>query len=78
MLFVTLCCLIPTLKTKKFAPSLTRDINPHSSHLNSVKMTIACNSAHIQTETLNFTFTRQAIIVHFDAKRLSPPWQTRR
>jgi len=27
-------------------------------------MTIACNSAYVQTETLNFTFARQA-----DAKR---------
>jgi len=33
-------------------------------------MTIAYNSAHFQTETLNFTFARQAIIVYFDAE----PW----
>ena len=26
-------------------------------------MTIACNSAYFQTETLNFTFARQAVIV---------------
>jgi len=32
-------------------------------------MTIACNSAYLQTETLNFTFACQAIIVYFDAKR---------
>jgi len=31
-------------------------------------MTIACNSAYFQTETLNFTFARQAIIVYFDAE----------
>jgi len=33
-------------------------------------MTIAYNSAYVQTETLNFTFARQAVIVYFDAKRL--------
>jgi len=27
-------------------------------------MKIACNSVYIQTETLNFTFARQAIIVY--------------
>jgi len=32
-------------------------------------MTIANNSAYGQTETLNFTFTWQAVIVYFDAKR---------
>jgi len=32
------------------------------------KVTIACNSAYVQTETLNFTFTRQAIIMYFDAE----------
>ena len=32
-------------------------------------MTIAYNSAYVQTETLNFTFARQIIIVYFDAKR---------
>jgi len=31
-------------------------------------MTIACNSAYIQTETLNFIFVRQVVIVYFDAK----------
>jgi len=34
-------------------------------------MTIAYNSAYVQTETLNFTFAGQAIIVYFDAKRFS-------
>jgi len=29
-------------------------------------MTIAYISAYIQTETLNFTFTQQAVIVYFD------------
>jgi len=32
-------------------------------------MTIACNSAYVQTKTLNFTITRQTVIVYFDAKR---------
>jgi len=32
-------------------------------------MTIAYNSAYVQTETLNFTFARQAVIVYFDAER---------
>jgi len=31
-------------------------------------MTIAYNSAYVQTETLNFTFTLQVIIVYFDAE----------
>jgi len=31
-------------------------------------MTIAYNSAYILTETLNFTFARQAIIVYFDVE----------
>ena len=31
-------------------------------------MTIAYNSAYVQTETLNFTFAQQAIIVYFDAE----------
>jgi len=30
-------------------------------------MKIAYNSAYIQTETLNFTFVQQAVIVYFDA-----------
>jgi len=55
-------------KPKKFAPSLTGDINPPKFPLNNVKMTIAYNSAYIQTETLNFTFARQAVIVYSDAE----------
>ena len=31
-------------------------------------MTIAYNPAYYQTETLNFTFAQQAVIVNFDAK----------
>jgi len=31
-------------------------------------MTIAYNSAYVQTETLNFTFAWQTVIVHFDAE----------
>jgi len=30
-------------------------------------MTIAYNSAYVQTESLNFTFARHAVIVYFDA-----------
>jgi len=33
-----------------------------------VKMIIAYNSAYVQTEALNFTFARQAVIVYFDAE----------
>jgi len=32
-------------------------------------MTIACNSALVQTETLHYTFARQAVIVYFHAER---------
>jgi len=32
-------------------------------------MTTACNSAYVQTETLNFIFTWQAAIAYFDVKR---------
>jgi len=46
----------------KFAPFLTGDINTKSSHWNKGKMKIAYDSAYIQTETLNFTFTQQAVI----------------
>jgi len=28
-------------------------------------MTIACNFAYVRTETLNFMFTRQGIVVYF-------------
>jgi len=28
--------------------------------LNNIKMTIACNSAYVQTETLNYAFAQQA------------------
>jgi len=31
-------------------------------------MTIVYNSAYVQTETLNSTFTRQAVIVYFDVE----------
>jgi len=31
-------------------------------------MTIASNSAYVQTEALNFTFAWQSVIVYFDAK----------
>jgi len=30
-------------------------------------MAITYNSAYVQTETLNFIFARQAVIVYFDA-----------
>ena len=32
-------------------------------------MTIAYNSAYVQTENLNFAFALQAAIAYFDAKR---------
>jgi len=32
-------------------------------------MTIAYNYAYVQTETLNFTFAQQALIVYVDAER---------
>jgi len=51
----------PPKKQKKFATSLTRDINPQSSNKNNIKMTIAHNSAYIQIKTLNFTFAWQAV-----------------
>jgi len=62
MFYVTLCCPIPP--KEKFSPSLADDINPESSHWNNGKMKIACNAAYIQTETLNFTFAWQAVIVY--------------
>jgi len=31
-------------------------------------MIIAYNSAYVQTETLNFTFAQQTVIVYFDAE----------
>jgi len=31
-------------------------------------MTITYSYAYVQTETLHFTFDRQAVIVYFDAK----------
>jgi len=55
----------PPPKKKKYAPSLTGDINPQSSHRNNGKIKIAYNSANIQIETFNFTFAQQAIIVYF-------------
>jgi len=43
------------------------------------KMKIAYNSAYVQTETLNFTLARQAVIVYFvpNSKKLlcwTPKW----
>jgi len=32
-------------------------------------VTITYNSVYVQTETLNFTFAWQAVIVYFDAER---------
>ena len=31
-------------------------------------MTIAYNSAYVQTETLNFTFARHVVMVYFDVE----------
>jgi len=61
---LTLHCSIPP-KRKEICPSLTGDVNPQSSHWNNGKMKIACNSAYVRTETLNFTSARQAVIVYF-------------
>jgi len=59
-------CLYITLHwLSNSSASLTEDINPQSSHWNNGKMKIACNSAYVQTKTLNFTFARQAVIVYF-------------
>jgi len=43
---------------------LTGDINAQSSHWNNGKMKIAYNSAYVQIETFNFTFTQHIIIVY--------------
>ena len=53
----------PPPQKKEISSFLTEDINPQSSHWNNGKMKIACNSAYVKTETLNFTFARQVIIV---------------
>jgi len=53
----------PPKKRKKFAPSVTGDINPESSHWNSGKMKIAYNSACFQAETFNFIFAQQPLLV---------------
>jgi len=62
-IYVTLRCKYP--QENKFAPSLTEDMNPQSSHWKNWKMKIAYNSAYLQMETLNFTFVWQAIIAYF-------------
>jgi len=58
----TVLVVDPPPKKKKFAPSLTGNIIPQSSKWNNGKMKITCNSASVQTETLNFTFARQAVL----------------
>jgi len=55
---------IPSLK-RKFATSLTEDINAKRSHWNNGKVNIAYNSAYVQIETCSFTFIQQALIVYF-------------
>jgi len=49
ILYVTLRCAIPP---PKFAPSLTGDINPQSSHWNHGKMKTAYDSAYIQKRSI--------------------------
>jgi len=65
----SVCCTALTVRSpslkKKFASSLTGDINPQSSHWNNRKMKIAHNSAYVQMEAVNFTFALQAVIVYF-------------
>jgi len=51
------------------SPSPKWRYEPPKFPLKQYKMTIACNSAYVQAETLNFTFAQQAVIVHFDAGR---------
>jgi len=62
--YVTLRYLSYPSPKKKFASSLTGDINVHSSHWNNGKMKIVYNSAYVHIETSNFTFAPQAIIVY--------------
>jgi len=65
ILYVALRCPIPPPKKKKFAPSLTGDINRQSSHWNNGKMKIAYNCAYVQKETFKFHLAWQAIVVLF-------------
>jgi len=65
VLYITLLTLHCPLKKKEICPFPNWRYKPQCSHWNNGKMKIACNSAYVQTETLNFTFARQAIIVYF-------------
>jgi len=55
----------------KCATSLTGDINLQSSYCNNGRMKIAYNSAYVQIATVNFTFTRQAVIVYFSMRNIT-------
>ena len=58
---LTMCCPSHPPKRKN-APSLSGYKPPPKFPLEQWKNEIACNSAYVQTETLNFTFARQAVI----------------
>jgi len=62
VIYVTLCC--PILPPK-MCPFPNWRYYPQSSHWNNGKMKTAGNSAYVQTETLNYTFTQQAVFVCF-------------
>jgi len=55
----------PPPKNNKFAPFITGDTSHRSTHWDNGKMKISCDSAYVQTETLNFIFARQTIMVYF-------------
>ena len=58
---VTLHCPIPQHK-KEICSFRNWRYKPPKSHWNNEKMKIACNSAYVQTETLNLTFAQQATL----------------
>jgi len=60
--YIVLSASLPLKKSEKLSTSVTGDITPKVP----IK-TFAYNSAYVQTETLNFVFVRQAVIVYDDA-----------
>jgi len=63
--------VLPLTKGKVWHAEGTQSkyVSKYISNKNNVKMTLAYNSAYVQIETLNFTFTWQAVIVYFDVER---------
>jgi len=51
-------------KVKEICPSITEDMNTQSSHWSNGKMKITCNSACVQTETLNVTFAWYCVFIY--------------